>query len=69
MEDKKRGMSKNCGCDLARPYVNDQKFTKMYSLSSALNKGTLFPELYLIDSAMYNADLYKNPKNRVRGKR
>ena len=58
MENKKRGMSKNCGCDLARPYVNDQKFTKMYSLSSALN-----------NSEMYNADLYKNPKNRVRGKR
>ena len=42
MEDKKRGISKNCGCELARPYVNDQTFTKMYSLSAALNKGTLF---------------------------
>ena len=50
MEDKKRGISKNCGCELARPYVNDQTFTKMYSLSAALNKGTLFPELYLMDS-------------------
>ena len=29
MEDKNRGISKNCGCELARPYVNDQKFTKM----------------------------------------
>ena len=37
MEDKNRCMSKNCGCELARPYVNDQKFTKMYSLSSGLN--------------------------------
>ena len=69
MEDKKRDMVKNCEYKLARPYAYDQKFTKMYSLSSALNKGTLFPELYLIDSEMYNADLYKNPKNRVRGKR
>ena len=50
MEDKKRDMSKNSGCEIARPYINDQVFTKMYSLSSALNKGTLFPELYLIDS-------------------
>ena len=42
MEDKKRGISKNCGCELARPYVNDQTFTKMYSLSAALNKGLYF---------------------------
>lgn len=69
MEDKKKAIPKNYGCEFARPYINDQIFTKMYSLSSALNKGTLFPELYLIDSEMYNAHLYKNPKNRVRGKR
>ena len=69
MEDKKRGISKNCGCDLARPYVNDQKFTKMYSLSTALNKGTLFPELYLIDSLMYNKELYSTPKKVCGGKR
>ena len=69
MEDRKRGMSKNCGYDLARPYVIDQKFTKMYSLSSALNKGTLFPELYLIDSLMYNKELYSTPKKTHGGKR
>ena len=69
MEKNSRGISQNCGCDLARPYVNDQVLTKMYNLSTALIKGTLFPELFLIDSEMYNADLYKNPKNRVRGKR
>ena len=43
MESKKRGVSQNCGCDLARPYVNDQTFTKMYNLSTALKYGTLFP--------------------------
>ena len=66
MEDKKRGISKNCGCELARPYVNDQTFTKMYSLSAALNKGTLFPELYLMDSLMYNKELYST-LNKLRG--
>ena len=40
MESKKRGVSQNCGCDLARPYVNDQTFTKMYNLSTALKYGT-----------------------------
>ncbi len=69
MENNNRGVVKNCGCELVRPYVNDQVLTKMYNLSTALQKGTLFPELFLIDSDMYNADLYKNPKNRVRGKR
>ena len=68
MEDKKRGISKNCGCELARPYVNDQTFTKMYSLSAALNKGTLFPELYLMDSLMYNKELYSTPKKLRGGK-
>ena len=69
MEKNNRDVVKKCGCDLARPYVNDQVLTKVYNLPTALKKGTLFPELYLIDSDMYNADLYKNPKNRVRGKR
>ena len=68
-EDKKSGISKNCGCELARPYVNDQTFTKMYSLSAALNKGTLFPELYLMDSLMYNKELYSTPKKLRGGKR
>ena len=69
MEDKKRGISQNCGCELARPYINNQVFTKMYSLSTALDKGTLFPELYLIDSLMYNKELYSTPKKLRGGKR
>ena len=70
MESKKRGVSQNCGCDLARPYVNDQTFTKMYNLSTALKYGTLFPELNLLDSVMYNpGDLYSTPKKRSGGKR
>ena len=67
MESKKRGVSQNCGCD--RPYVNDQTFTKMYNLSTALKYGTLFPELNLLDSVMYNKDLYSTPKKRSGGKR
>lgn len=69
MEKNDRGVVQNCGCELARPYINDQVLTKMYNLSTALQNGTIFPELFLLDSNMYNADLYKNPKNRVRGKR
>ena len=69
MESKKRGVSQNCGFDLARPYVNDQTFTKMYNLSTALKYGTLFPELNLLDSVMYNKDLYSTPKKRSGGKR
>ncbi len=69
MEKNNRGIVQNSGCDLARPYVNDQVLTKVYNLPTALKKGTLFPELFLIDSDMYNAELYKNPKNRVRGRR
>lgn len=69
MEKTNRGVSQNCGCELARPYVNDQVFTKMYSLSTGLKKGTIFPELFLVDSDNYNAKLYASPKNRVRGKR
>lgn len=69
MEKNDRNVVQNCGCELARPYVNNQVLTKMYNLSTALQNGTIFPELFLLDSSMYNADLYKNPKNRVRGKR
>lgn len=69
MEDKKRGVSQNCGCELARPYVNDQVFTKMYNLCSALQHGTLFPELYLFDSLMYNKEQYYKPNKRTGGKR
>ncbi len=69
MEDKKRGISQNCGCELARPYVNNQTFTKMYSLNCALKYGTLFPELNLLDSLMYNPELYSTPTKRNGGKR
>lgn len=58
----KRGIQKNSGNNLARPYVNDQTFTKMYNVNSALKHGTIFPELNLLDSLMYNKELYKAPK-------
>lgn len=69
MENKKRGISQSSGCDLSRPYVNNQTFTKMYSLNYALKYGTLFPELNLLDSLMYNPKLYSTPKKRSGGKR
>jgi len=34
--------------DLARPFVENQVFTKMYDPSRALKCGTIFPELYLL---------------------
>ena len=54
MENTSRGVSQNCGCCLARPYVNDQVLTKIYNLECALKYGTIFPELNLYDSEMYN---------------
>lgn len=69
MENKDRGIVKNCGCELGRPYVNDQVFTKMYNLSAALKYGTIFPELNLLDSDMYNKDLYSTPKKRSGGRK
>ena len=53
--------NKQCGDSLVRPYINDQVFSKMYNLSKALEYGTIFPELNLWDSPMYNKNLYKNP--------
>lgn len=61
MQNDNRGVSQNCGCSLARPYVNDQIFTKMFNPCGALQHGTLFPELYLWESLMYNKDLYSTP--------
>ena len=55
-----RTVNKQCGDSLVRPYINDQVFSKMYNLSKALEYGTIFPELNLWDSPMYNKDLYKN---------
>ncbi len=54
------------GHELARPYVNRQVYTKSYDVRKALQRGTLFPELDLIESNNYNDWLYANPKNRVR---
>lgn len=61
MQDDNR---KNCmepRYSLARPYINRQVYTKMYSLPKAFQRGTLFPELYLIDSPIYNKNLYSTP--------
>jgi hypothetical protein len=55
--------------ELARPYVNNQVFSKMYNLSTALKNGTIFPELFLLDSEMYNKNLYSTPKKKSGGKR
>ena len=35
--------------EFARPYVNRQVYNKSYSPNMALRKGTLFPELYLVN--------------------
>lgn len=64
-----RNSSRNCGDSLARPYVNNQVFNKMYNLSKSLEYGTIFPELNLWDSAMYNKDLYRFNKKSKGGKR
>ena len=67
--EKNRGIKNNCGDQLERPYINNQVLTKMYNLCTALEYGSLFPELYLFDSENYNAYLYKSPKNRLGGRR
>jgi len=69
MQNYNRGITKECGDSLARPYVNNQTFTKMYNTSTALKNGTLFPELFLLDSLMYNKDLYSTPKKRNGGRK
>ncbi|MGL5712612.1 MAG: spore coat associated protein CotJA [Paraclostridium sp.] len=67
---KNRAINKQCGDSLGRPYVNNQTFDKIYSLSKALEYGTIFPELNLWDSTMYNSSLYKNSgKRKIGGKR
>ena len=40
------GPTGNIGVALATAYVPPQVFRDMYSLTEALSKGTLFPELY-----------------------
>lgn len=69
MQNDNRGITKECGHSLARPYVNNQTFTKMYTTSASLKNGTLFPELFLLDSLMYNKDLYSTPKKRNGGRK
>lgn len=52
--DNYRDIKQNYVCELARPYINRQVYTKSYDLSTALKRGTLFPELDLIESNNYN---------------
>ncbi|MCC0665740.1 spore coat associated protein CotJA [Clostridioides sp. ZZV15-6597] len=56
-------------CEFARPYINRQIYNDTYNPKKALRRGTLFPELDLIESNNYNDWLYANPKNRVRAKK
>ena len=53
--DNKRDVQQNCGLELARPYVNRQIYGETFDPSIALKKGTLFPELDLVESNNYNA--------------
>lgn len=69
MENKSKEVKNYTSRDLARPYINNQVYTKMYKLDTALKYGTIFPELNLLDSEMYNKDLYSTPKKRSGGKR
>ena len=69
MDNTSRGVSQNCGCCLVRPYVNKQVLTKIYNLECALKYGTIFPELNLYDSEMYNPALYSSPKKRAGGRK
>ncbi len=47
MAEKKRiEFNNGLELELAEAYIPIQTYTQSYKLSSALNKGTLFPELY-----------------------
>lgn len=46
---------------LARPYVKRQVYDELYRFSLALSLGTIFPELDLWDSDLYNKDQYITP--------
>lgn len=52
--DNYKNVKQNYGYELARPYINRQVYTESYNLKKALNRGTLFPELYLVESNHYN---------------
>lgn len=60
-------VNQNYGYELARPYINRQVYTTIYNVETALQRGTLFPELDLVESNNYNDWLYENPENRVKG--
>ncbi len=45
------------------------KFMMTHTIQNSIKRGTLFPELDLIESNNYNDWLYANPKNRVRAKK
>lgn len=64
--DNERNVQKKCGLELARPYVNRQIYGITFDPRVALKKGTLFPELDLVESNHYNDWLYENPMNRVK---
>lgn len=67
--DNLKSVQQKCGYELARPYINRQIYSDSYKPGLALKRGTLFPELYLIESNHYNDWLYENPMNRVKGKK
>ncbi len=69
MKKMNRDMEKICGDSLARPYINNQVYSKIYDLSTALSRGTIFPELDLFESEMYNKEQYIRPKKKMGGKR
>ena len=46
------GYPGDMGIALATAYVPPQVFRDMYNLTEALNKGTLFPELYRLYTPM-----------------
>ena len=69
MKKMNRDMEKNCGDSLARPYINNQVYSKIFDLSTALSRGTIFPELDLFESEMYNKEQYIRPKKRTGGKK
>lgn len=62
-------VQQNYGYELVRPYINRQVYSNSYDSLTALERGTFFPELDLVESNNYNDWLYENPKNRVKGQK
>lgn len=67
--DNYKNVRQNYGYELVRPYINRQVYTDSYNPAKALERGTLFPELDLVESNHYNDWLYENPMNRVKGQK